>query len=126
MGLALVFCCATASACIPVEADPYDDASEAEGISAGRVESRHDFPTTAIVGRSVWIVSEAATLKGIMPRTLIVPLGGCGGPRVAIGERVIVVRLGHHLVARPAGGVYEAQLRQALRMRAGFPSMKAP
>ena len=95
MGLALVFCCATASACIPIEADPYDDAAEAKGISAGRVESRHDFPTTAIVGSSVWIVSGAATLKGIMPGTLIVPLRGCGSPRVAIGERVIVVRFGH-------------------------------
>ena len=116
IGMALVFCCASASACIPIEADPHEDATKAEGISVGRIASRHDFPTTDVIVRSVWLVDAATTLKGFMPQRLVVPLGGCGGPRVAVGDRVIIMRLGHHLVMRPAGGDYETRLRHVLRM----------
>ena len=101
---------APAKACIPIPANPEEDATVATGISVGRVDARHDFPTTAVRGQAVWVVTASTTLKGIMPL-------GCGGAQVAVGDPVIVVQLGRRLITRPAGGEYEVRLLGALRMR---------
>ena len=114
VGIAMLVASAKANACIPIQANPEEDATVATAISLGRVDARHDFPTTSGRGQAVWIVTASATLKGIMPRRLVVPLG-CGGARVAVGDPVIVVNIGRHLVTRPAGDEYEARLRNALR-----------
>ena len=114
VGVVVLVTSATAKACIPIPANPEEDATVATGISVGRVDARHDVPTTAVRGQAVWIVMASTTLKGIMPRRLVVPLG-CGGARLAVGDPVIVVNLGRHLITRPAGDEYEACLRNALR-----------
>jgi hypothetical protein len=116
VGVVVLVTSATAKACIPIPANPEEDATVATGISVGRVDARHDFPTTAVRGQAVWVVTASTTLKGIMPRRLIVPLG-CGGALVAVGDPVIVVQLGRRLITRPAGGEYEVRLLGALRMR---------
>jgi hypothetical protein len=77
VGVVMLVTSATAKACIPIPANPEEDATVATGISVGRVDARHDFPTTAVRGQAVWIVTVSTTLKGIMPRRLAVPLG-CG------------------------------------------------
>ena len=116
VGVVVLVTSATAKACIPIPANPEEDATVATGISVGRVDARHDFPTTAVRGQAVWVVTASTTLKGIMPRRLVVPTG-CGGAQLAVGDPVIVVNLGRHLITRPAGGEYEARLLGALRMQ---------
>ena len=114
VGVVVLVTSAKANACIPIPANPEEDATVATGISVGRVDARHDFPTTAVRGQAVWVVTASTTLKGIMPRRLVVPLG-CGGERLAVGDPVIVVNVGRHLITRPAGDEYEVRLRNALR-----------
>lgn len=114
VGVVVLVASATAKACIPIPANPEEDATAATGISVGRVDARHGVPTTAVRGQAVWVVTASTTLKGIMPRRLVVPLG-CGGARLAVGDPVIVVNLGRHLITRPAGDKYEARLRNARR-----------
>ena len=116
VGVVVLVTSATAKACIPIPANPEEDATVATGISLGRVDARHDFPTTAVRGQAVWVVTASTTLKGIMPRRRVVPTG-CGGAQLAVGDPVIVVNLGRHLITRPGGGEYEARLLGALRMQ---------
>jgi hypothetical protein len=114
VGVVALVTSAKANACIPIPANPEEDATVATGISLGRVDARHDVPTTAVRRQSVWIVTASTTLKGIMPRRLVVTLG-CGGARLAVGDPVIVVNVGRHIITRAAGDEYEARLRNALR-----------